>query len=333
MRYLVLFISSLLVGACVDSYRVGGGGDAAQDGAGNTGDSLTGDELLSGDPLVTGDPLSGGDPAPSPCPSTLPTTNDACSSVGLLCGYGNDPRDECNALASCTGSGWAISDPACTPPVIDPECPATLEKTAGEPCDDPTMICIFGEFSCNCTNCPPPQPMCGGETEWFCEQPHPDSECPVGRPLSGEPCSENGKVCEYLCGPGNSMTCVDNIWQQTNSPSCPISSRRFKNNIEYLAAEARQEIAEQTLSVRLAEYDYIGTIPARTRRLGFVIEDHPDLAAVAENGANIDLYAYTSMVLATVQVQAEQIAALRRELAELQARVADRNAALVCEPD
>jgi hypothetical protein len=68
--------------------------------------------------------------------------------------------------------------------------------------------------------------------------------------------------------------------------------------------------------VKLARYRYT-TNAAAPERLGFVIDDSPHTPAVAPDATHVDLYGYTSMVVAAVQAQAKQIEALRREVAEL----------------
>jgi hypothetical protein len=73
--------------------------------------------------------------------------------------------------------------------------------------------------------------------------------------------------------------------------------------------------------MRLASYEYTDPVLAGRRRLGVIIEDQPgDSFAVESNRGQMDLYGYTSMVLATVQSQARRIEALEREVASLRTR-------------
>ena len=58
--------------------------------------------------------------------------------------------------------------------------------------------------------------------------------------------------------------------------------------------------------------------------LGFIIDDVGPGPSVAPNGQTVDLYGYTSMAVATLQVQAQEIAELKAELAALKAELARR---------
>jgi hypothetical protein len=62
---------------------------------------------------------------------------------------------------------------------------------------------------------------------------------------------------------------------------------------------------------------YTTDAAAAPERLGFLIDDTQQTPAVAPDATHIDLYGYTSMVVAAVQAQAKEIEALRREVAEL----------------
>ena len=48
--------------------------------------------------------------------------------------------------------------------------------------------------------------------------------------------------------------------------------------------------------------------------LGFIIEDMPESGSVAEGKNMVDLYGYTSMVVAALQVQKKMIEEQKREL-------------------
>jgi hypothetical protein len=51
-----------------------------------------------------------------------------------------------------------------------------------------------------------------------------------------------------------------------------------------------------------------------TKHLGFIIEDQPESLAVDQTHHRVDLYGYVSMMVAAMQVQEKEIAALRQEL-------------------
>lgn len=59
-------------------------------------------------------------------------------------------------------------------------------------------------------------------------------------------------------------------------------------------------------------------------RLGFMIDDNEGSAAVNAQRDLVDLYGYTSMAVATIQLQAQQINALEREVAEMRKTLARR---------
>jgi hypothetical protein len=94
-----------------------------------------------------------------------------------------------------------------------------------------------------------------------------------------------------------------------------ISRREFKADVVYLSANERESVARQTLQIPLARYRYEKEPVDARRRLGFIINDQPNPSpAVMEDRLHVDEYGYASMLLATVQEQA-------RELAELKARL------------
>jgi uncharacterized small protein (DUF1192 family) len=79
-------------------------------------------------------------------------------------------------------------------------------------------------------------------------------------------------------------------------------------------------LAAQTEAMRVASYRYrSAAFGSPGRHLGFIIEDSPDVPAVAETHKNVDLYGFASMLLATSQVQARRIETLEREVALLRA--------------
>jgi hypothetical protein len=96
-----------------------------------------------------------------------------------------------------------------------------------------------------------------------------------------------------------------------------MSSRRAKTDIRYLSDGDIAATAAQTLRLRLATYEYKAAPYAGRRHLGFVIEDSPNVAAVDRDGGMVDLYGYTSMLLATTQAQQRQIDALQAKVQSL----------------
>jgi len=95
-----------------------------------------------------------------------------------------------------------------------------------------------------------------------------------------------------------------------------MSSRKFKDDIEYVDNAGLQELHDETLRMHLATYSYKPAYDDPNRKhLGFIIEDTP-LQSPAVDGSRerVDLYGYLSMVVASMQVQEKEIADLRREL-------------------
>jgi hypothetical protein len=93
------------------------------------------------------------------------------------------------------------------------------------------------------------------------------------------------------------------------------SSIEVKKEVAYLDDAARARLAEETMGLKLATYKYKSD-DAR-QRLGFILEDSPNVAAADMTAKQVDLYAYTSMVVATVQQQQAEIDALKAEVERL----------------
>ncbi len=136
-------------------------------------------------------------------------------------------------------------------------------------------------------------------------------ECPaVGSACTalGEPC---GTPSAANCGV--TELCTD---QDPRLPGCPISSRQFKDDVEYVDPAGLQRLHDETLGLRLATYRYKSKVadPAG-KHLGFIIEDQPQMSpAVDRTHDRVDLYGYMSMVVATMQVQENEIKQLRHDL-------------------
>jgi len=144
---------------------------------------------------------------------------------------------------------------------------------------------------------------------------------------AGVPCPAAGSACSVdgqSCGTSNpSVNCGATEVCASQDPTmsrggCPISSRSFKDDIEYVNAEGLKELHDETLGMRLATYRYKDQYAdPRPAHLGFIIEDAPPASpAVQWSRDRVDMYGYLSMVVATVEVQEKEIEALRRELAE-----------------
>jgi hypothetical protein len=109
----------------------------------------------------------------------------------------------------------------------------------------------------------------------------------------------------------------------THGGACPISRRAFKRDVEYLAPDDLARYRDELLSLKLATWRYKQD-PAARLHLGFMIDDHERSVAVDAPRDMVDLYGYTSLAVATLQIQAREIAELKREVARLKRNAARR---------
>lgn len=258
---------------------------------------------------------------PGPCPETRPDANAECTDEGLVCEYG---ARICLSSAECIDGEWLVAIPRCPPPPTG-GCPETREDAEGQACaGDEGARCEYDPgLICHCTTCPDPYPVCVevDPPVWACEPPNPDETCPVAQPLLGTGCATEEQICDYGCEAGERRICSDGGWISGSQPGgCPRSSRRVKRDIDYLDGAAVDEVARQVLETRLASYEYTDPALRGRRHLGFIIEDQaPAAYSVDPERSQVDLYGYTSMLLATVQAQERRIVAMERELATLRA--------------
>jgi hypothetical protein len=193
---------------------------------------------------------------------------------------------------------WTCGDPVCTTSVDAGTCPA-----GQHPC-----ACATGSF------CVPANVACVAPT----------SACPTGlTDDAGAPCSPVGSSCSAqgeTCGTRKAAVhcgSVEECSATDPAVACPVSSRRYKSDIEYVDDPGLAALHDETLAIRLATYRYDPQVadPSATH-VGFIIEDEPAQSpAVDGRREHVDLYGYLSMVVATEQVQEREIAELRRQLA------------------
>jgi hypothetical protein len=288
-------------------------------GAGSGGTSGTGG---AADAAVDG-------PGAGACPAQMPAASATCSRVGLVCEYGSDPRRECRSYATCMASGailvWQLQTMTCQP-LPPATCPATRASADGQPCTPKGAYCSYDMgLTCQCTDClGGPVAMCTGAPVWRCEAPNMTPGCPMAQPALGSPCASEGKLCTYHCGKAGGSQCTKGVWVGTQGGPCPISTRTAKQDIRYLTAADRERVARQIEAIRLATYRYKDPVLGREEHLGFIIEDNPGLYAVDRRQSMVDLYGYTSMLLAATQTQAVEIEQLKAEVARLSAIVSAR---------
>ena len=138
--------------------------------------------------------------------------------------------------------------------------------------------------------------------------------------VEGAACEDATASCDLVNDCNQRLICATDD-PKAQEGGCPISAARFKTGIRYLDAPERDALAAELLSTKLARYRYKGASPSSGERLGFIIDDRPGAVAVAPDGAHVDVYAYTSQAVAALQVQAEQIQALRAQVEALTAQV------------
>jgi hypothetical protein len=164
--------------------------------------------------------------------------------------------------------------------------------------------------------------QCGAPTP-FC----PDAPgCHLTRSCPQEcKCPPNVTVCgTRVCGK-NETCCTGQPFPEPTciqGDICPISKREFKKEVEYLDEAALRRTRDQLLHYKLATWRYTSEDEASRRHLGFIIDDVGPGPSVASDGQRVDLYGYTSMAVATLQVQSQELAELKAELAELKAELA-----------
>ncbi len=127
----------------------------------------------------------------------------------------------------------------------------------------------------------------------------------------GQACSIEGSRCDPMDGCNRLLVCAQT---DPRLGGCPISSRRFKRELRYLTDAEREACAREVRGIRLARYRYEGS---EEPRLGFVLEDDPPAAAVDHDRDMVDLYGYSSLAVAALQVQERRIERLEREVRAL----------------
>jgi hypothetical protein len=258
---------------------------------------------------------SGGNAA---CPVSLPESGGPCV-TGRRCEYGTDPK--CLSSADCIDGKWSVASARCAGP--DPSCPATREAAAGTMCPKQDATCNYAGLGCICTNCTDgPAAQCMGPTKWQCEAPNLTPGCPPARPNLGSACAVQGLVCDYGCAVNASRTCTDGAWLASSRVGgCPTSTRDAKERIVYLTQEAQERLADEARGLRLASWHYKDPALAERERVGYILEDAPAAHCSDMQRKEVDIYAYTSMVLAMAQSQERELQVLRAKVAELDRRV------------
>lgn len=339
-RLVLRTVLGLVLAACGSSTPAGtGGSGGATGGAGGGSGGVPGGS--GGTTGGSGGAPDGGGPggtggaggmggggaggASGACPASPPGST-TCSRPGLVCQYGDDPRgDECRLRFECAGGTWNALPTGCPPIPAAQMCPATRDAAEGTPCNPDGAFCKYGDLQCHCTACPPSRPVCGPSTQpmWTCTAPQTTPGCPNAEPNLGTACTTEGVTCNYQCN-HQTRVCQGGIWIGKQGFGCPRSSRETKRDIRYLDPAELRRVSEQLLQTRLATWEYRDVALSGKRHLGFIIEDQPGSVAVDRGGGMVDLYSYTSMLVAATQVQAREIEQLRRELEVLKKQLRRR---------
>ncbi|MEZ4316273.1 MAG: hypothetical protein R3F61_02165 [Myxococcota bacterium] len=192
----------------------------------------------------------------------------------------------------------------------------------------PLAFCLLG---LTCTDDPKPtdtdlpgdltwfttcgDPVCGGYGGPFPDVPACTTEA------EDDPCSTDGTQCDPMSDCNALLVCASED-PKDQVGGCPISQAAAKRDIAYLDPTALRSTADEAMAMKLATWSYTWEEPGTRPHLGFIIDDAPGSAAVRTDGERVDLYGYTSLALAALQVQQAEITALRAELAELRSRLA-----------
>jgi len=238
----------------------------------------------------------------------------------------------------CDGCGSGCAPASTTTTTLPPKgCNADGDCDDGNSCTSDRCIDGTCQHECLCvgpaggfTCCPGPAAECGG-TRWFytCGDPvcgghrdHPGvPPCGTGE-TPGAACAPEGTSCD----PGN--FCNELLLCTTSDPThggqCPISRRRYKEDIRYLDARDLQRLSDELMKFPLATYRYKGD--ASRTHLGFVIEDVEPSPSVDAARDMVDLYGYTTMAVAALKAQARELQALKREVAALRRELRRRSA-------
>lgn len=165
-------------------------------------------------------------------------------------------------------------------------------------------------------------PACGGYTK-------PEGVAPcTAAELEGSACAAAGVTCDPMSDCNALLICATSDPKQQEG-GCPISRARFKTEIEYLGPTELERRAAELQGLRLATYRYREAPIDAPRRLGIILEDNEDGVWVDARHDRVDLYGYTSLAVAALQVQQGEIAALKAEVERLSRQLGSTP---ICEP-
>jgi len=144
----------------------------------------------------------------------------------------------------------------------------------------------------------------------------------------GDACTRADLRCDPVSDCNAELVCASSD-PKLEVGGCPISRREAKTDIHYLDPAGVQALDQALLQVRLADYRYKVEAPDAPHHLGFIIDDQPaGSPAVLPGGQRVDLYGYTSMAVAALQVQQAEIQSQKARIAAQEARIAALEARL-----
>ena len=166
-------------------------------------------------------------------------------------------------------------------------------------------------------------PACGG----YNAAAHTAAACATEVELAG--CAPSGATCDLQTDCNTELVCATED-PKAQDGGCPISLRAAKTDIHYVGPLQAAQLHQALLDVRLADYQYREGVAAPGHHLGFIIDDQPSGSpAVRPDGQRVDLYGYTSMAVAALQVQEQRLVEQERQLAAQSAELQALQARLV----
>lgn len=231
-----------------------------------------------------------------------------------LCGC--DGQWYCNTcLAAAAGTNLHPDRTACLTEDAGPD-----GCTADSDCGGCPWVCVNGTCEQSTIDCA----VDGGPAlAWYhtCGYPVCQTDVDAGPDYDAGDCPAIGTTCSSpgaTCGTPSAVNCGVVEICSDHDPSegpCPISSRLFKDDIEYLDPAGLEKLHDRVLQTKLATYHYKSPYgDPDPKHVGFIIEDQPESPAVDRDRKGVDVYNYLGMVVATMQVQEREIADLRHEL-------------------
>ncbi|HET6283515.1 MAG TPA: hypothetical protein VFH73_21340 [Polyangia bacterium] len=231
---------------------------------------------------------------------------------GAVCTVDSDCRlfdDYCTGC-NCRALGKSETDPKCSGPGV---------RCLVQPCANKVAACKNGQCVVAGQTVAPltwhntcGDPQCQG---W---RPKPNlTECTAAQKMGGA-CTVKGDSCDPHDDCNRIQVCDDKS-QIPERGGCPISRRSTKRDIHYLSTDELRRYHDELLEMKLATWRYKNE-PAR-ERLGFILDDKEGSVAVDAPRDMVDLYGYTSLAVATLQLQARELETLRAELEAVHRRL------------